>query len=638
MDARNEGQPAASSRGDARAMPRPPEGAPAEAPVPARTGHAPTSSWGVRLVLIGLVGALFGLGAALGDGVVRRSLLVLVLADALLVAWLASGRFVERSPGELVGGAGYRVPRAGVDKVLHPTLSLLYNAGLMVIVFAALLRTRLLLLEFPGGVVQWFPAVVGVYVALLAWAAERRIRDQGGVLRTWYTRVHGWVLASLSAPILAAGLLLAAVGEIETDTTRFLVEDDMVVLVLVGVMGVGTQLFLAAHLPTIFDLASALARAFTTRKRVGDTPPILYAVTIALSVTLVIAVIVMRFDLLAGIGYFRDERVALLLVLIPVAATAFFGSALLQIWNESRRGLYKRRISSKLRNDILVYGASALAGLTGASLLAAHFLGHFDGWGPTRGQGLQMDLIMFTIVGTAGPIGIYLHRQDRRVDGIEARLPDFLNDLAETRRAGLTMAASLHSCALSDYGPLTAEVKKMSQQVGWGVPFNDALAQFAERVRTSLVMRSTSLIIEASRTGGSVAEILKAAARDAHEIKALEAERRVSMLTYLIVIYVVFSVFLLVVGVLDGQFVPQVLEANRAAAADTNLASDSFGNQVDVQFSAIHFAYFLGAMVQSVGNGMVGGVLSEGQVRSGFRHAALMAGISWLVFRFVLAP
>lgn len=616
-----------------------PEAVADEAPAtPPRPGHAPTSGWALRLVLIGLAGAAAGLGAGVADGAVRRSLLVAVLAAALLVAWLASGRFVERPPAELVGGAGYRAPRAGIDKVLHPALSLLYNAGLMVIVFAILLRTRLLLLEFPGSVVKWFPAAVGLYVALLAWVAERRIREQGGVLRTWYTRVHGWVLASLSAPILAAGLLLAIVGEIETDTTRLLVEDDMVVLVLVGVMGVGTQLFLAAHLPTIFDLASAMARIFTTRKRVGDTPPILYAATIALSVTMVIAVVVLRFDLLAGIGYFRDERVALLLVLIPVAAVAFFGSAMVQIWQESRRGLYKKRISTKLRNDILVYGGSALAGLTGATLLAAHFLGQFDGWGPMRGQGLQMDLIVFTVVGTAGPIGIYLHRQDRRVDGIEARLPDFLNDLAETRRAGLTMAAALHSCALSDYGPLTAEVKKMSQQVGWGVPFNDALAQFAERVKTSLVLRSTSLIIEASRTGGSVAEILKAAAKDAHEIKALEAERRVSMLTYLIVIYVVFAVFLLVLGVLDGQFVPQVLEANRAAAEDASLTAESFGNQDDIEFEGIHFAYFLGAMVQSVGNGMVGGVLSEGQVRSGFRHAALMAGVSWLVFRFLLAP
>ncbi|MEK6975235.1 MAG: type II secretion system F family protein [Candidatus Thermoplasmatota archaeon] len=607
-----------------------------EASLPAPRGPRP--SWAVGLLVLGVAAVLCGAGAAVTEGTLRRVLLVLLFATAIAVAWLASGRFIERPPSTVVGGAGYTAPRTGFEKVLHSVLSLLYNAGIMIVVFAALLRLKLVLLEFPAIVTAWFPVVVGGYVALLAVAAERRILEQGGVLRTWYTRAHGWVLAGISVPILAAGLILAIVGEVESGGVRYLVEDDLVVLVLVGVMGVGTQLFLAANLPTMFDLATAFLRVVTTRRRVGDTPPFVYAAVIALSATILVAIVAVRFDLLSGIGYFRDERVALLLVLVPVAAAAFFASAATQIWREGRRGLYKKRLPTQLRNDLVVYGLSALVGLTGGVLLVLNFLGHFDGWGPVTGQGLQMDLIALTIVGTAWPIGIYLHRQDKRVDGIEARLPDFLSDLAETRRAGLTMSAALHSCALSDYGPLSPEVKKMSQQVGWGVPFNEALAQFAQRVKTSLVERSTSLIIEASRTGGSVAEILKAAAKDAHEIKGLEQDRRVQMLTYLIVIYVVFGVFLLVIAVMDGQFIPEVLAANKAAAENSGLQSDSFGNQNDIEFASIHFAYFLAAIVQSVGNGMVGGVLSEGQVRAGFRHAALMAGMSWLVFRFLLAP
>ncbi len=588
------------------------------------------------LLGLGLLALLVGFGASQAAGSTRRLLLIALYVCALGVPLLASARAIRRPQASVVGGAGYVVPQTALEKVLHPLLSLLYNAGLMVIVFAALLRFHLLLLTFPEALAQNFPLLLGVYVTLLAVAAERRIAQQGGVLRTWYTRAHAWVLMAVSGLILGAGLVLAAFGEVRGGGVRYLVEDDLLVLVLVGVLGVGTQIFLAANLPTIFDLASSLARAFTTKRRIGDTPPFVYAAIIAVAAVTAFAIVAIRFDLLGSIGYFRDSRVALLLVAIPVAAAAFFGSAAIQIWREGRRGLYKKRISTRLRNDLIVYGLSSALGLAGGVLLVLAYAGRFDGWGPFTGQGLRMDLIAFTIVGTAGPIGVYLHRQDKRVDGIEARLPDFLSDLAETRRAGLTMSAALHSCALSDYGPLTAEVKKMSQQVGWGVSFNEALAQFAERVKTSLVLRSTSLIIEASRTGGSVAEILKAAAKDAHEIKGLENDRRVQMLTYLIVIYVVFGVFVLVIGVLDGQFIPQVLAANKVAAQTSGLGSQSFGNQNNVDIDSIHFAYFLGAMVQSVGNGMVGGVLSEGRVSSGFRHAALMAGISWVVFRFVL--
>ena len=612
--------------------------APAEVPAGPAAAPPRLPQWFVA-GLLGLGALALGLGvlAALTEGTTRRALLLLLYVTALAVPLLASARAIRRPASSLVGGAGYIVPPTALEKALHPTLSLMYNAGLMVVVFAALLRSGLVRLAFPEAVTTNFPILVGLYVGLLAVAAERRIVQQGGVLRTWYTRAHGWVLAAVSVPILAAGILLATVGELRGGGTRYLVEDDLVVLVTLGVLGVGTQLFLAANLPTLFDLASALARAFTTKRRIGDTPPFVYAAIIAVAAVLVVGILAVRFDLLGGVGYFRDSRVALVLVLVPIGAAAFFGSAALQIWREGRRGLYKKRIPTKLRNDLAVYGLGSVLGLTGATLLVLNLLGRLDYVGPLSGQGLQMDLIAFTIVGTVGPIGVYLHRQDKRVDGIEARLPDFLSDLAETRRAGLTMSAALHSCALSDYGPLTPEVRKMSQQVGWGVSFNEALAQFAERVKTSLVIRSTSLIIEASRTGGSVAEILKAAAKDAHEIKGLESDRRVQMLTYLIVIYVVFGVFVLVIGVLDGQFIPQVVAANQVAAEVSNLGSQSFGNQNTIDLEAIHFAYFLGAMVQSVGNGMVGGVLSEGRISSGFRHAALMATISWLVFRFLLA-
>lgn len=598
-----------------------------------------TRLWVVSLLSLSALAVLLGIAAAfVPSGSGRRLLLVLLYATALAIPAVATFRSVERPATPIVGGAGYTVPRSRLERVLHSFLSLAYNAGLMIVVFAGLLRFGAIEVPFPDNLRQDFPIALGLYVGLLGLAAERRIASQGGVLRSWYTRVHGWFLVALSTPIIAAGTVLALVGEVRQGETLYLVEDDLLVLVLIGILGVGTQLFLAASMPTLFDLASALTRVFTSKRRVGDTPPVVYAGAVALVVVVLVGFLASGFDLIERVGYFRDERVGLLLVLIPVAAGAFFGSAAIQIWREGRRGLYKKRVSDKLRNEILVYGLATILGLTGGTLLLLNFLGRFDGWGPLSGLGLRMDLIMFTVVATAGPIGLYLHRQDQRVDNIEARLPDFLSDLAETRRAGLTMAAALHSCALSDYGPLTAEVKKMSQQVSWGVSFNEALAQFSQRVRTSLVERSVSLINEASRTGGSVAQILKAAAKDAHEIKGLESDRRVQMLTYLIVIYVVFGVFLLVISVLDGQFVPQVLAANQATQGSSlGEAGGTFGNQGGIKFEAIHFSYFLAAMVQSVGNGIVGGVLSEGQIRSGFRHAALMALLSWLVFRFVLA-
>ena len=59
------------------------------------------------------------------------------------------------------------------------------------------------------------------------------------------------------------------------------------------------------------------------------------------------------------------------------------------------------------------------------------------------------------------------------------------------------MTVAVQTLATSEYGALNDEVKKMSDQLSWGIKFSDVILQFAERVGTPLVKRAISLISEA---------------------------------------------------------------------------------------------------------------------------------------------
>ena len=540
-----------------------------------------------------------------------------------------------------MAGAGYVVPSSRRVRLLHILITLLHNLGIMVVVLAAMVRLRLLPIAFDADVVKDVPLALAVYLGLLALAALWRIREQGGVVRAWYTRVHGVYLGIIGGLVLGVGAIVVALGGVRVGGVDILVAADLDVLVLVGLLGVGTQIFLAARLPTIFDLGSGAVRSFRNRGTErgappSGTPPVVYAAVIALLLAVALGYVATRFDLGALFGNFQDARIALVVLVFPLFLVAFFTISALQIRREGRRGFYRKKVTAQARTTLLVYGVAAALGLFFSVLLIMNLSGALTHIGPVPGGlTLSKDLILLTILGTAGPVGIFLQRQNKRVDGIEERLPDFLNDLAETKRAGLTLAASLQSCALADYGPLSKEIRKMADQVAWGVGFNEALAQFAGRIKTALVVRTSSLIIEASRAGGSVAEILKAAARDAHQIKGLEVERRTSMATYLIVIYVVFAVFLGVLAVLAVQFIPQVIASNQAVAGSSLAGGGAapIGSSAGLDRQAIDFSYFLAATVQAIGNGLVGGVLTEGRVTAGFRHVAIMSVLAWLVFR-----
>lgn len=606
-----------------------------------RPSRVPLQPWAVALWGLTALGVVAGFVAAATVGVPHRIGLVVLLASALAMAAVATSRKAPTQQDPVMGGSGYVVPSSRRVRVLHVVLTLLYTFGIMVVVLAALVRVRLVPIQFNASIVNGFPLALALYLFLLALAASWRIREQGGVIHAWYTRAHGVFLAILGTATLAVGAILVGVERVQSGDLDVLVGADLEVLALIGLLGVGTQLFLVANLPTLFDLGSGALRALggkEERKEQGtSTPPVVYSALIALAIAIVLAFVLTQLNVAAFLGNFKDTRIALVVLAVPLFLLAFFGVSALQIRREAHRGLYKQKLTAQARAAILVYGVSGLAGSVFATLLFLNATGRLAALGPLSGTGLSMDLILLTLLSTTGPIGVYLRRRSQRLDAIEARLPDFLNDLAETRRAGLTLAAALQACSLSDYGALSKEIRKMADQVSWGVLFNDALAQFAQRVKTALVQRSTYLIIEASRTGGSVAEILKAAAKDAYEIKGLESERKTTMTTYLIVIYVVYFVFLAVISVLALQFIPQVIAANDAVANSTALSGGNIniGGTPFTQES-INFSYFMAGMVQSIGNGLVGGVLSEGRVSAGLRHVAIMSLMTWIVFRLLV--
>src|SRR2546428_95485 len=108
-------------------------------------------------------------------------------------------------------------------------------------------------------------------------------------------------------------------------------------------------------------------------------------------------------------------------------------------------------------------------------------------------------------IGFIGPYGFYVAKLQREVKQIERRLPDFLRDVAEAGRFGMTLAEAIVVSSGGRYGKLTPEIKKMAAQITWGVPAAEALHLFAERVKTPMVQRVVAIVVKSSDAGGAVA-------------------------------------------------------------------------------------------------------------------------------------
>lgn len=244
------------------------------------------------------------------------------------------------------------------------------------------------------------------------------------------------------------------------------------------------------------------------------------------------------------------------------------------------------------------------------------------------------DLFILAFMFGAGPFGFFYNRERKRIFAVDDKFPDFLRDLAESARAGMTLPKALVTAAQGSYGALNPEIKTMAAQVQWGVEFGSALQRFAERCKTPLIDRTVALVVEAQRAGGNMIDVLTAASDDAREIKQILAERNTQMSMYNVVIYIAYLVFIAVVLVLALQFIPAFKSAVEATGGSGAQVGGLNIRPFDPQdFFAI---FFQAAVVQAIGGGLVGGVLSKGSPVAGFSHIAIMLVMAWLAFRLLI--
>lgn len=242
------------------------------------------------------------------------------------------------------------------------------------------------------------------------------------------------------------------------------------------------------------------------------------------------------------------------------------------------------------------------------------------------------DIVIISILVAILPVAIMDFRENRRMKKLEEALPNFFRDLAGMNDSGMTLPNAIHLVAQGEYSTLTPFIRRLDNEMSWNTTFIEAIQRFRTRLGTPLSDRSIDLIAKASKAGGDVSEVLRAAARDTYEVLALRADRSNNMLIYVIIVLISFLVFLFVILILVSTFLSTMATAGSAASAAGAGAASFIGN-VDLFFYTRLFSH--AAMIQGIFSGLVAGQMGEGRVVAGLKYSSIMLIIAWLVFRFM---
>jgi flagellar protein FlaJ len=233
------------------------------------------------------------------------------------------------------------------------------------------------------------------------------------------------------------------------------------------------------------------------------------------------------------------------------------------------------------------------------------------------------DFVFFGLLTVISPIAILNYIDYRWRKAVDAHLPDLFRSIVQAQEIGMTLPKALEDAAERDYGPLTPELKKMTVQISWGASFEEALLAFGRRVGTVLTLRTVPMIIEASRSGGSVEKIFDPMGKFVQTTILLEKERKTQTRPYIAIIYVALFVFLFTIVILFQTFFTDV--------EGVALFSVPTSSPEDLKRIFLHLT-----LVQGFFSGLVAGKMGEGSISAGLKHSLVMMLLGFVALKFFL--
>lgn len=320
------------------------------------------------------------------------------------------------------------------------------------------------------------------------------------------------------------------------------------------------------------------------------------------------------------------------------------------------------------KEDKVVFGSIAVG-----SLIILAGMGIYIGISQQIGGSLLILGLLIAVL----PYGIISFLKNRAIREVEDQFPSFLQDLAESKRGGMTILQAFESARETDYGRLNGEIEKIHDELTWGIPLPKVMERFSRRMDNSeVIQESISILLQSFRSGGNITKTIESIADDSIQLKETIQKKNAQIRQQILIMYVIYFLF---VGITIGIYMmlSQLLglgSANSGALQNTEFLGGSGGatnycngdiiyaqplcstakifgfvpgNITDFttayattykygQMAYYKALLFTMLMIQGAATGAVAGQISEGSPSAGIKHALIMIPIAFVAFMYLV--
>jgi len=263
------------------------------------------------------------------------------------------------------------------------------------------------------------------------------------------------------------------------------------------------------------------------------------------------------------------------------------------------------------------------------------------------GQSIGILILILALIVGVGAYSAIEHSQFSEYKSMELNFPRFMKDFSESVKGGMTFPQALEMTSKINYGPLSKEILRASNQVSWGVPFPKAIEKLGKRIGGSKIIRQAFTIInEAYSDGGNIAETMDAIALNLETIKELGDDRKSTMSQQIFIMYFIFYLFLIILIILYKLMVPMMAIQSSGGGLGIGGSGASL-DYCDVapflcsigkafgfggEFAYFQILFLFMCLIEGVCTGLLAGVIGEGTPKAGIKHAGIFVVSALAVF------
>ncbi|WP_340818421.1 type II secretion system F family protein [Methanolobus sp. WCC4] len=236
-------------------------------------------------------------------------------------------------------------------------------------------------------------------------------------------------------------------------------------------------------------------------------------------------------------------------------------------------------------------------------------------------------IMVFAILVAIIPYSIDSFLEKRKLQKREIAFSEFLYKLSELMRGGIDPVKGFINLSKTNLGAISSHAQDAASSMVLGKSFDESMHRMSASMKSRLVARYIDVVVQAAYTGGNVADLLFRTSEDMRSVIAIQREKEADLKQYIVIFYLAQGIIVMLTYILSTSLLPLIQGVGMEMLGGAGLS--------DIDFER---GFFHMIILNALFGGLIVGLITEGEIKHGFKHSAVLIALSYIACVTLLLP